>query len=202
MYRNYIKRALDIVLSLVLCVLLMPVFLLIALWIKLDSRGPVLFIQTRLGKDEKPFRILKFRTMRTDAPSEVATNDLHSSEMYITRAGRVLRMNSLDELPQLFNILKGDMSFVGFRPCLWNEFELDEERKKTGAYAVRPGITGIAQIRGRDRLPSAKKAELDGVYARHVGFDYDFRIVSKTILAVFYKEGYQEGESIDDADGI
>ena len=111
-------------------------------------------------------------------------------------------MNSLDELPQLFNILKGDMSFVGFRPCLWNEFELDEERKKTGAYAVRPGITGIAQIRGRDRLPPAKKAELDGVYARHVGFDYDFRIVSKTILAVFYKEGYQEGESIDDADGI
>lgn len=193
MYGRYIKRGLDFCVSLILCVCLLPVFALIAVYIKLDSPGPVLFTQTRLGKDEKPFKILKFRTMRTDAPGELATRLMPASGRYITRAGRFLRMSSLDELPQLFNILVGDMSFVGFRPCLWNEFELDEERRKTGAYAVRPGITGMAQIRGRDELDPAEKAKLDGVYARHVGFDYDMRIITKTVFAVFYKEGYREG---------
>ncbi len=193
MYRRYIKRMLDIVISFVLLVLLIPFIALIAIVIKTDSRGPVFFTQTRLGKDEKPFKIIKFRTMRTDAPKEMATNLMPKSGDYITRVGRFLRMTSLDELPQLINILKGDMSFVGFRPCLWNEFELDDERRKTGAYSVRPGITGIAQIRGRDELKPKEKAKLDGVYARHVGFDYDFRIITKTLFAVFYKEGYQEG---------
>ncbi len=193
MYRKYVKRLLDILLSLVLITLLSPLTLFIALVIKLDSKGPVFFVQTRLGKDEKPFKILKFRTMRVNAPRELATNLMPKSGAYITPAGRLLRMTSLDELPQLFNILKGDMSFVGFRPCLWNEYELDEERRRTGAYSVRPGITGIAQIRGRDELKPAEKARLDGVYARHVGFDYDFRIITKTIFAVFYKEGYREG---------
>ena len=193
MYRRYIKRLMDVAVSLVLFLLLLPFIGLIALMIKIDSKGPVFFTQTRLGKDEKPFKIIKFRTMRTDAPEELATNLMPKSGDYITRFGRILRMTSLDELPQLINILKGDMSFVGFRPCLWNEFELDDERRKTGAYSVRPGITGIAQIRGRDELRPAEKAKLDGVYARHVGFDYDFRIITKTLFAVFYKEGYREG---------
>lgn len=193
MYRKYIKRILDIVLALFLSVALLPLFVLIALWIKMDSHGPVLFLQTRLGKDEKPFRIYKFRTMRVDAPGEMATRLLSGSGKYITHAGRFLRTTSLDELPQLINILKGDMSFVGFRPCLWNEIELDEERRLTGAYCVRPGITGLAQIRGRDELDPREKARLDGAYARHVGFDYDLRIITKTVFAVLYKEGYKEG---------
>ena len=193
MYRRYIKRILDVTLAFIMLVALLPFWALIALVIKLDSKGPVLFRQKRLGMHEAPFQIYKFRTMRTDAPSEMATNQLHQSGRYITRVGVYLRTLSLDELPQLYNILKGDMSFVGFRPCLWNEFELDEERRKTGAYAVRPGITGLAQIRGRDELEPKEKAKLDGVYARNVGFDYDLRILTKTVFAVFYKEGYHEG---------
>ena len=193
MYRRYVKRLLDAVLSVLMLALLFWLFLIIALAIKLDSRGPVFFTQTRIGKDEKPFRIIKFRTMRVNAPNELATRLMQKSGAYITRVGRFLRMTSLDELPQLINILKGDMSFVGFRPCLWNEYELDDERRANGAYTVRPGITGIAQIRGRDELEPAEKAKLDGVYARHVGFDYDLRIITKTVFAVFYREGYKEG---------
>ncbi|MBR5009672.1 MAG: sugar transferase [Clostridia bacterium] len=193
MYRRYVKRILDVTVACIMLVALFPFLALIALIIKLDSKGPVLFTQKRLGMNEVPFQIYKFRTMRTDAPSEMATNQLHQSGRYITRAGVYLRTLSLDELPQLYNIIIGDMSFVGFRPCLWNEFELDEERRKTGAYAVRPGITGLAQIRGRDELEPREKAKLDGVYARNVGFDYDLRILTKTVFAVFYKEGYHEG---------
>ena len=192
-YRRYVKRALDVAASLLLLIALLPVFALIAFAIKLDSKGPVFFTQVRIGKDEKPFKIIKFRTMRVKAPSEMPTRLMQRSRAYITRVGRFLRITSLDELPQLINILKGDMSFVGFRPCLWNEYELDDERRRNGAYSVRPGITGIAQIRGRDELEPAEKARLDGVYARHVGFDYDFRIITKTVFAVFYKEGYKEG---------
>ena len=193
MYRRYVKRILDVTGAFVLLVALLPFWALISLVIKLDSKGPVLFKQKRLGLNEVPFQIYKFRTMRTDAPSEMATNQLYQSGRYITRVGVYLRTLSLDELPQLYNILKGDMSFVGFRPCLWNEFELDEERRKTGAYAVRPGITGLAQIRGRDELDPREKALYDGVYARNVGFDYDLRILTKTLFAVFNKEGYHEG---------
>ena len=193
MYRRYVKRILDVTVACIMLVALFPFLALIALIIKLDSKGPVLFTQKRLGMNEVPFQIYKFRTMRTDAPSEMATNQLYQSGRYITRVGVYLRTLSLDELPQLYNIIIGDMSFVGFRPCLWNEFELDEERRKTGAYAVRPGITGLAQIRGRDELEPREKAKLDGVYARNVGFDYDLRILTKTVFAVFYKEGYHEG---------
>ena len=193
MYRRYVKRILDVTGAFVLLIALLPFWALISLVIKLDSKGPVLFKQKRLGLNEVPFQIYKFRTMRTDAPSEMATNQLYQSGRYITRVGVYLRTLSLDELPQLYNILKGDMSFVGFRPCLWNEFELDEERRKTGAYAVRPGITGLAQIRGRDELDPREKALYDGVYAKNVGFDYDLRILTKTLFAVFNKEGYHEG---------
>ena len=193
MYRRYVKRILDVTGAFVLLIALLPFWALISLVIKLDSKGPVLFKQKRLGMNEVPFQIYKFRTMRTDAPSEMATNQLYQSGRYITRVGVYLRTLSLDELPQLYNILRGDMSFVGFRPCLWNEFELDEERRKTGAYAVRPGITGLAQIRGRDELDPREKALYDGVYAKNVGFDYDLRILTKTLFAVFNKEGYHEG---------
>lgn len=193
MYRRYVKRILDVTGAFVLLIALLPFWALISLVIKLDSKGPVLFKQKRLGMNEVPFQIYKFRTMRTDAPSEMATNQLYQSGRYITRVGVYLRTLSLDELPQLYNILRGDMSFVGFRPCLWNEFELDEERRKTGAYAVRPGITGLAQIRGRDELDPQEKALYDGVYAKNVGFDYDLRILTKTLFAVFNKEGYHEG---------
>ncbi len=193
MYRRYVKRILDVTVACIMLVALFPFLALIALIIKLDSKGPVLFTQKRLGMNEVPFQIYKFRTMRTDAPSEMATNQLYQSGRYITRVGVYLRTLSLDELPQLYNIIIGDMSFVGFRHCLWNEFELDEERRKTGAYAVRPGITGLAQIRGRDELDPQEKALYDGVYAKNVGFDYDLRILTKTLFAVFNKEGYHEG---------
>ena len=193
MYRNIIKRALDLLIACAACIVLLPVCLIIALIIKIDSDGPVLFLQERLGKDGKPFIIYKFRTMRTDAPSDLATRLMPGSGEYITRAGRFLRMTSLDELPQLINIVKGDMSFVGFRPCLANETELHRLRTLSGAYGVRPGITGLSQIRGRDELEPEVKAKLDGIYARHVGFDYDLRILTKTFLYVFYAEGYKEG---------
>ena len=193
MYRNIIKRALDFLIACAACIVLLPVCLIIAFIIKLNSDGPVLFSQERLGKDGKPFIIYKFRTMRTDAPSDLATRLMPGSGEYITRAGRFLRMTSLDELPQLINIVKGDMSFVGFRPCLANETELHRLRTLSGAYGVRPGITGLSQIRGRDELETEVKAKLDGIYARHVGFDYDLRILTKTFLYVFYAEGYKEG---------
>lgn len=192
-YRNVVKRALDLIFACAASIVLLPVCLVIALIIKLDSKGPVLFLQERLGRYGKPFTIYKFRTMRTDAPSDLATRLMPGSGEYITRAGRFLRMTSLDELPQLINILKGDMSFVGFRPCLANEEELDRLRALSGAYEVRPGITGLSQIRGRDELEPDFKAKLDGIYARHVGFDYDLRILTKTFLYVFYAEGYKEG---------
>lgn len=193
MYRTYVKRALGLIFACAASVFLLPICLVIALIIKLDSKGPILFKQERLGRYGKPFTIYKFRTMRTDAPRDLATRLMPGSGEYITRAGRFLRMTSLDELPQLINILKGDMSFVGFRPCLANESELDRLRALSGAYEVRPGITGLSQIRGRDELEPEFKAKLDGIYARHVGFDYDFRILTKTFLYVFYAEGYKEG---------
>jgi len=195
MYERIVKRAIDLFLALCACIALSPLLLVLALWIKLDSAGGVLFKQTRLGRDGKPFMIFKFRTMVTTAPRNVATSQLIRSSDYITRAGRLLRSTSLDELPQLFNIIKGDMSFVGFRPCIPQESELDEKRRQYGAYAVRPGITGLAQIRGRDELAAEEKARYDGAYAKHVSFDYDMRILFKTLFAVYYREGIKEGGS-------
>ena len=195
MYGRVVKRALDLLLALMLCVCLSPVLIAVSVWVKLDSPGHVLFRQTRLGKDGKPFTVLKFRTMLETAPENVATRDLLHSADYITRSGRILRSSSLDELPQLFNIIKGDMSLVGFRPCIPQEEELDRLRREYGAYSVRPGITGLAQIRGRDELEPEEKARYDGVYARHSSLDYDFRILMKTIFAVYNHEGIKEGGS-------
>ena len=157
-----IKRILDIILSFVGMLVLLPVFLVLAVAIKADSRGPVLFRQKRVGIHKNFFHILKFRTMRIDTPKDTPTHLLKNPESYITKVGRFLRKSSLDELPQIFNILKGDMAIVGPRPALWNQDDLIAERDKYGANDIRPGLTGWAQINGRDELSIAVKAKLDG----------------------------------------
>ena len=160
----FVKRFMDIVLSLIGLIVLSPLFIVIVLCIKLDSPGSVLFRQKRVGIHKSHFNVLKFRTMRVDTPKEMPTHLLTNPERWITRVGRVLRKTSLDELPQLINILTGDMSIVGPRPALWNQYDLIEERDKYGANNIRPGLTGWAQINGRDELPIEIKAKLDGEY--------------------------------------
>ena len=162
MYQRYVKRLLDLVLSLIGLIVISPVLAILAIWIRLDSPGPVLFTQRRVGKGKTYFDIYKFRTMRIDAPHDVPTHLLGSPDAFITRSGRFLRRTSLDELPQIFNILKGEMSIVGPRPALWNQEDLIAERDKYGANDIRPGLTGWAQINGRDELPIEVKAALDG----------------------------------------
>lgn len=193
MYRKGIKRILDFVLSLCGIVVLSPLLLLIAVWIKVDSRGPVLFRQKRVGKDKEFFSILKFRTMYADTPKDVPTHLLKNPDAMITKSGRFLRRTSLDELPQLFNILCGQMSVIGPRPALWNQDDLIAERDKYGANALVPGLTGYAQVNGRDELPIPVKAELDGYYAAHLSFGLDVRIFFKTIANVLREDGVVEG---------
>ena len=195
MYERYIKRALDIIISLISLVVLSPVLLLIAVLIKLESKGPVIFKQKRFGKNKEFFEILKFRTMRTDAPRDVPTNDLRGAGSYITRLGGVLRKTSLDELPQLWNILKGDMSLIGPRPALWNQEDLMELRDKYGASMIRPGLSGWAQVNGRDYLSRDldKKARRDGEYANNISFAFDLKCVLLTIVKVFNRQGIVEG---------
>lgn len=192
MYR-YIKRGIDFFLSLLGCIVLSPVFLLLCLAIKLDSPGPVFFKQKRVGKDKKHFMILKFRTMRIDTPKDCPTHLLENPEQYITKMGKFLRKTSLDELPQMFNILAGQMSIVGPRPALWNQFDLIEERDKYGANALTPGLTGWAQINGRDELPIPEKARLDGVYVEKMSFFFDCRCFLGTITSVLRHDGVVEG---------
>ena len=193
MYRRGIKRALDFILSLCGIVVLSPVLAVIALWVKLDSPGPVFFRQKRVGKDKTFFSILKFRTMYADTPKDVPTHLLKNPDAMITRSGRFLRRTSLDELPQMFNILRGQMSVVGPRPALWNQDDLIAERDKYGANALVPGLTGYAQVNGRDELPILVKAELDGYYANHLSFVLDVKIFFKTIANVLHEDGVVEG---------
>lgn len=193
MYRRGIKRALDFILSLCGIVVLSPVLAVIALWVKLDSSGPVFFRQKRVGKDKTFFSILKFRTMYADTPKDVPTHLLKNPDAMITRSGRFLRRTSLDELPQMFNILRGQMSVVGPRPALWNQDDLIAERDKYGANALVPGLTGYAQVNGRDELPIPVKAELDGYYANHLSFVLDVKIFFKTIANVLHEDGVVEG---------
>ncbi len=192
MYR-YMKRGIDIVLSSVGLVILSPLFVLLIAAIKLDSRGPVLFRQKRVGIHKTYFNILKFRTMRTDTPKDMPTHLLKNPEQFITRTGKILRKTSLDELPQIINILKGDMSVVGPRPALWNQYDLIEERDKYGANDVRPGLTGWAQINGRDELEIPVKAKYDGEYVKKMGFLMDARCFFGTFLSVLRAEGVVEG---------
>jgi O-antigen biosynthesis protein WbqP len=195
MYRKYLKRIIDFTLSLIAMIILWPVFLIIAILIKLDSKGPVLFKQKRIGKNKKHFYILKFRTMRTDTPKDMPTHMLKNPEMFITRVGKLLRKTSLDELPQIINILKGEMSIIGPRPALWNQYDLIEERDKYGANDIYPGLTGWAQINGRDELPIDIKAKYDGEYVERMSFVFDVKIFFKTIFSVLRSEGVKEGAS-------
>ena len=192
MYK-FFKRTLDIVLSFLGMLVLSPFFLLLVLAIKLDSKGPVLFKQKRVGLHKKHFYILKFRTMRIDTPKDTPTHLLENPEQWITKVGKFLRKTSLDELPQIWNIFVGDMSIIGPRPALWNQYDLIEERDRYGANDVLPGLTGWAQIHGRDELPIAKKAELDGYYIQHLSFGLDVRCFFGTIKSVAKSEGVVEG---------
>ena len=192
MYK-FFKRTLDIVLSFLGMLVLSPFFLLLVLAIKLDSKGPVLFKQKRVGLHKKHFYILKFRTMRIDTPKDTPTHLLENPEQWITKVGKFLRRTSLDELPQIWNIFVGDMSIIGPRPALWNQYDLIEERDRYGANDVLPGLTGWAQIHGRDELPIAKKAELDGYYIQHLSFGLDVRCFFGTIKSVAKSEGVVEG---------
>ncbi len=196
MYQNF-KRGLDCAMAFLGLVILSPVFLVLIVWIKLDSKGPVLFRQKRVGIHKTYFNILKFRTMRIDTPKDMPTHLLKNPEQYITKAGRFLRKTSLDELPQILNILKGDMAVVGPRPALWNQYDLIAERDKYGANDIRPGLTGWAQINGRDELEIPVKAKFDGEYVDALlhgrGFWMDFRCFFGTFLHVFRGDGVVEG---------
>ena len=192
MYK-FIKRSLDVFLSLVGMLILSPFILILIIVIKLDSKGPVLFKQKRIGIHKKTFQILKFRTMRIDTPKDTPTHLLENPEQWITRVGKFLRKTSLDELPQIWNIFVGDMSIIGPRPALWNQYDLIEERDRYGANDVLPGLTGWAQIHGRDELPIGKKAELDGYYVQHLSFGLDVRCFFGTIKSVAKSEGVVEG---------
>ncbi len=198
MYQRVFKRLFDIMLSILACVVLSPFFLLIALAIKLDTPGPVLFKQKRVGKAGTFFQIWKFRTMRSNTPKDVPTHLLQDPKVFITRMGRFLRATSLDELPQVFNILAGKMSIIGPRPALWNQDDLVAERDKYGANALVPGLTGYAQINGRDELPIPVKAKLDGYYAQNLSFRLDAAIFFKTIANVFRRSGVVEGRQEDE----
>ena len=193
MYRHAVKRLIDFVLSLIGLLVLLPLFVILMIWIKLDSTGPVFFRQRRVGIHKTEFDILKFRTMYTDTPKDMPTHLLADPERFITKAGRFLRKTSLDELPQLINILKGDMSIVGPRPALYNQEDLIAERDKYGANDILPGLTGWAQINGRDELAIADKAALDGYYTEHISFPMDLKCFFGTFGAVFTQKGIHEG---------
>jgi len=193
MYQKFGKRFLDIVLSACGILVLSPVFLLLAIAIKADDPGPVFFRQKRVGIHKKHFQIMKFRTMKMDAPRDVPTHLLENPEACITRVGKILRKTSLDELPQIFQIFTGEMSIIGPRPALWNQFDLIAERDKYGANDVRPGLTGWAQINGRDELPIDVKARLDGEYVEKMSFGFDCRCFFGTIVSVLKSDGVVEG---------
>lgn len=193
MYNGFLKRAIDISLSLIGLIVLAPVFLILIIAIKLDSPGPILFKQKRVGIHKKHFSILKFRTMKIDTPKDMPTHLLENPEQYITKVGKFLRKTSLDELPQIINILKGDMSIIGPRPALWNQYDLLDERDKYGANDIKPGLTGLAQISGRDELEISVKAELDGEYVAKMGFVMDVKCFLGTIVSVLKSDGVVEG---------
>jgi O-antigen biosynthesis protein WbqP len=200
MYQKYIKRMLDALSAFIVLIILLPIGLLIALIVKLDSNGPIIFSHKRFGQNKKPFTIYKFRSMTVEAPSDSPTSSLRNAASYITRAGKIMRKLSLDELPQVINVLKGEMSIVGPRPVVLGETSLIEEREKYNANACKPGITGWAQINGRDELGIKNKAKLDGEYVRNLGFIMDMKILLMTITAVLSIKGHKEGsdETIED----
>ena len=193
MYRKFGKRLMDIVLSGVLLIPLSLVYLILAIAIKIDDPGPVFFRQKRVGLHKTHFEIMKFRTMKMETPKDTPTHLLKNPEQYITRVGGFLRKYSLDELPQILQIFTGKMSIVGPRPALWNQFDLIEERDKYGANDVRPGLTGWAQINGRDELPIDVKARFDGEYVEKMSFAFDCKCFFDTIVSVLKHDGVVEG---------
>lgn len=193
MYKHFFKRVIDLFLSIIgIIILALPMFM-IALAIKCDSRGPVFFKQNRVGKNKKIFKILKFRTMRIDTPHDAPTHELNDPKKWITKVGGFLRKNSLDELPQIFNIFAGQMAIIGPRPALWNQDDLIAERDKYGANDIKPGLTGWAQINGRDELEIPVKAKLDGEYVKRMGFIFDIRCFFGTFTSVVKHDGVIEG---------
>lgn len=193
MYNKLFKRLIDIFLSFWGIVVLSLPMLIIAIAIKADSRGPVFFKQKRVGLGKRHFNILKFRTMRTDTPHDAPTHELSDPKRWITKVGGFLRKTSLDELPQLFNIFVGSMSVIGPRPALWNQYDLIKERDKYGANDVRPGLTGWAQINGRDELEIPVKARLDGEYVERMSFGFDCKCFFGTVKSVLRSDGVVEG---------
>ncbi|MFD1607125.1 sugar transferase [Oceanobacillus luteolus] len=188
-----IKRLIDFTLSFLGLIILSPIILILILAIKLDSKGPVLFKQKRIGINKTHFYILKFRTMKIDTPKDTPTHLLGDPDQYITRIGKFLRKTSLDELPQILNILVGQMSIIGPRPALWNQYDLIDERDKYGANDVKPGLTGWAQINGRDELPIDLKAKLDGEYVENISFGFDMKCFFGTIVSIVKSDGVVEG---------
>lgn len=188
-----VKRLFDVLLSAAMMLLLAPVLLIIAVAVAIDTKASPLFVQTRMGRGNIPFRMCKFRTMSPNAPANVATYKLHNANRYISRFGAFLRRTSLDELPQLWNILVGDMSFIGPRPVVLTEKQLLELRARNGANSVRPGLTGWAQIHGRDDVAIMEKAMLDAYYVQRFSFSVDVRILFRTVGYVFSGEGVTDG---------
>lgn len=190
-----LKRFFDIILSLVVIIVFSWLLIIIAIAIVVEDKGNILFKQKRIGKNKKEFYIYKFRTMKVSTPKDVPTHLLDNPDSYITKIGGFLRKTSLDELPQLFNILKGDMSIVGPRPALWNQFDLIDLRDKNGSNSVRPGLTGWAQVNGRDELPIDVKAGFDGEYIKKMSIVFDIKIILMTVVSVFTSKGVREGRN-------
>ena len=197
MYQKFWKRLIDIVLSAIGILVLIPVWIVLAIAIKIDDPGPILFRQKRIAQDEKGekrfFQIYKYRSMKMSTPKDTPTHLLENPQQYITKVGGFLRKTSLDELPQIFNIFMGQMSVIGPRPALWNQDDLYEERAKYGANAVKPGLTGWAQINGRDELPIDVKAKLDGEYVEKMSFGFDVKCFFGTVTSVLKRDGVVEG---------
>jgi len=185
MYKNIIKRIIDLIFAIVSLVVFSPIFVLACVAIKLDSRGPIFFQQRRLGKDKKEFKVIKFRSMVVNAPKERPTRMLRNPDEYVTKVGKVLRITSIDELPQLFNIIVGHMSVVGPRPVIPKEYELINKRVKGDVYSVRPGLTGWAQVNGRDEISIDTKVQLDSDYVENLSFLMDVKCIWRTIPLVF-----------------
>lgn len=194
-YYLKIKRIIDFVLSVLGLIILCPLFALLCIWIKIDSKGSVFFTQKRIGKNKSSFQMLKFRTMYIETPKDTPTHLLQNPELFITGAGKFLRKTSLDELPQIFNIIAGSMAIIGPRPALWNQYDLIDARDRYGANDLLPGLTGWAQINGRDELPIEIKARLDGEYVERMSFWFDAKCFLRTILKVLTREGFAEGEA-------
>lgn len=193
MYQRFGKRTFDLLISLFALMILSPVMLVLAAWIIIDSRGPVIFCQKRFARNGELFNIYKFRTMRCDTPSDVPTHLLPNPDNWITSSGKFLRFTSLDELPQLFNILRGEMAIIGPRPALYNQYDLMELRHSNGSDLIRPGLSGWAQIHGRDEISIEEKAGLDGYYASHITLKMDICCILSTFGVISSKKGFREG---------